>query len=32
MTREFRRWFAVSPRRLKHDREIAQQLSQPGYA
>jgi len=32
MTREFQRWFVVSPRRLKHDPEIAHQLLQPGYA
>jgi AraC-like DNA-binding protein len=32
MTREFRRWFDVSPRRLKRDPEIARQLREPGYA
>jgi AraC-like DNA-binding protein len=32
MSREFRRWFDVSPRRLARDAEIARQLLQPGYA
>ena len=32
MTREFRRWFDVSPRRLGRDAEIARQLREPGYA